>query len=540
LSLRGYRYGEVPLPKIPPVKGGTVIKEVKMKDVNRGEGFRLPVQVSLGCHVDGAAFPHPDLAHIPTTKAGVSKRFAAKPPVADPAMLAELKDFVQKWCEKFLVPLSPDSDLSFEKWIEDTPYPQVRKDELRRIRSEFDSIDEDRRWFKIKSFIKDECYPEYKHARPINSRSDHFKVYSGPIFKAIEKVVYENPHFIKHVPVSDRPAYIKNKLYSVGAKYLATDYTSFEALFTRELMQSCEFVMYNYMTQFLPCNKEFMRHCETVLAGRNECNFRGLKVTVDATRMSGEMCTSLGNGFSNLMFMEFMCYKLGSKLDGCVEGDDGIFSVVGEVPTKEDFEKLGLVIKLEVHDDLFSASFCGIVFDEHDCINVADPIRVLLTFGWTTFKYANARHATLMKLLKAKSLSYAHQYPGCPIIASLAAYGLRVTKNYELGKFLENNRNIDSWHYRKLMSFIKKPVPVLFPTMRTRMLMQMKFGVSVEQQLFVEKYLDSLDCLQELHVPWIEPNFNNDVRKYFENYVSSNVDPNWIILQKYSGFISEI
>lgn len=39
----------------------------------------------------------------------------------------------------------------------------------------------------------------------INSRSDAFKAFSGPFFKAIEKVVYEMPEFIKHTPVPDRP-----------------------------------------------------------------------------------------------------------------------------------------------------------------------------------------------------------------------------------------------------------------------------------------------------------------------------------------------
>ncbi len=83
--------------------------------------------------------------------------------------------------------------------------------------------------------------------------------------------------------------------------------------------------------------------------------------------MSGEMNTSLGNGFSNLMFMLYACEIQGIECDGIVEGDDGAFALSLKPGQKFDesiFAEMGLTIKLEKHTDLMSMSFCGILCAE--------------------------------------------------------------------------------------------------------------------------------------------------------------------------------
>jgi hypothetical protein len=184
-------------------------------------------------------------------------------------------------------------------------------------------------------------------------------------------VVYEHPAFIKHVPVSDRPDYVRNMVYAVGRRYIATDYSAFESLFTKCIMEACEFELYEYMLSRHPEGKRILERMIRVLGGSNKLRYKYFTVMLEATRMSGEMCTSLGNGFSNLMFMEFVCSKVGSsRIEGVVEGDDGLFGVEGTLPTAEDFKKLGLAIKLEVHDTLDTAGFCGIIFDTENSINL--------------------------------------------------------------------------------------------------------------------------------------------------------------------------
>ena len=90
LYLFGYRYGEVVLDPLPAVVGSmSAAREV---DLSR----RPPVAVSLGCHAEGFALPHPDNHDPRTTQAGVRKRFMCKPPDADEALVKELTAFVGK------------------------------------------------------------------------------------------------------------------------------------------------------------------------------------------------------------------------------------------------------------------------------------------------------------------------------------------------------------------------------------------------------------------------------------------------------------
>ncbi len=205
--------------------------------------------------------------------AGVAKRAATATPPPDRKLLRQLRKFVRRWCRKHLAQLPADTDVSFETWLSNTNYTETRKQELRRKHQACTNI-WDPKYHICKCFMKDETYPTYKHARGIYSRTDEFKCFVGPWFKAIEGVVYKHPAFIKHVAVLDRPQYIIDQLFRPGAVYMATDYTAFESLFVKELMYSCEFELYSYMTAHVPGSNDFMRACREVIAGGNVLQFR--------------------------------------------------------------------------------------------------------------------------------------------------------------------------------------------------------------------------------------------------------------------------
>jgi len=499
--LGGYRYGESKQDPLKEIKQDARISVPRKVALN----MRPTVGVSLGCHVAGAACPHPDPHDPDTTIAGVRKRFAIKPPDADDDTLKKFSRFVRRWVRNNLTPIDSDADVSVEHWLAHTDYPDWRRKELRVQWDGVGSIwdpGKSYRYFRCSSFMKDESYPTYKHARAINSRSDEFKCAVGPIFKLIEEKVYAYPAFIKHVPVAERPDYIMERLHREGAKYLATDYTAFESLFVEKLMIACEFELYSYMTQYLPDGANFMRLVREVLGGQNLCVFKHFRVQLNATRMSGEMCTSLGNGFSNLMFMLFTCQEAGcTEVIGVVEGDDGLFTMIGKPPKEVDFARLGLVIKAVEHDTISTASFCGIVFDPKDRINVTDPGKVLANFGWTQRLYNRTRSGKLKVLLRCKALSYAYQYPGCPIIMELAAYGLRVTKEVPKDGLLKSlhRKGADSYKSAVTIAAIKRGnIPRLEPGWNTRLLVERLYGFTVEQQFHIEAYLRSLDILQPL------------------------------------------
>jgi hypothetical protein len=504
------------------------------------------VRVSLGNHVLGAANPHPDPSDLETMLDGASRRFARQPPKPEDGLMFLFKKFVGRWLKKHMVPLSHFTDTSFETWIASTKYPLWRKNQLiknnedfigsirpenLRIRGILNSL------LKVKSFQKDEVYPIYKPARGINSRSDAFKVRVGPIFKLIEKELFSLDWFIKHTPADERAQEIKDALFQSSCKIIGTDYTSFESLFTKELMECCELQLYKYMTTEID-DQDWYPIVEAALTGENVCVFRDkFSISVDATRMSGEMCTSLGNSFTNLMAMKFIAKLTGMKnLKGRIEGDDGIFTFYGPTPRPEDFARIGLLIKIEEYDSLTEGSFCGIIADEDEMINVTNPITALLNFGWASRQYVGASLKTKLKLLKAKSLSLAFQYPGCPILQKLADYGMRMTMGVQ-GIYV---KHLDSYHKEQFMQMytkFKDKIPHKETGFKTRILVEKRFGISIQDQEIIESYLDNKTDLSPINCLAILSNCPMDGIDYYDKYVVDYNDPKEIdccVLDSYS------
>lgn len=490
----GYRPLEVVLPRIENVKDGVTITLPRGYD----NSTRRPVLVSLGCHYEGATLPHPDDEPM-STFFGCLKRICARLPQPDEAELEGLGTFVKEWVQNNMVPLSPDTDVSVENWLLYTNYPLWRKGQL--LNTYMEQNDKTRLLFtvrKCKCFQKDEVYSEFKYARAIFSRTDDFKLLVGPIFKQIEKELFKLPWFIKKIPVIDRPRYIMDRLYQVGATYVATDYTSFESSFTSRLMENCEFILYEYMVRLLPSGHEWLKLCRETLLGRNYCYFKHFKLEVNATRMSGEMCTSLGNSFSNLMFMLYLCKKMGIKdVHGVVEGDDGLFTFEHVVPTPSMFSALGLSIKIESHKELNKASFCGLIFDKSDLNNVTNPVEEIISFGWSTRRYCLSNDRKLLTLLRAKSYSMLYQYPGCPMLRSLAEYGLLVSRSIsdrQVRKLMNTMSEWDRVNFLEALQNLNK-AKMKEIGMNTRKLVSDVFGIPIEIQLSFEKYVSGLQTL---------------------------------------------
>jgi len=522
---------------VPLVDPGLIREDIKFvpSKIDNIPSYRPVVGVSLGCELEGIALPHVDTSDPWTTLGGMGKRLAFRPPHPVKFKLRKLKRFVTRWCRRNLVPLDSACDTSFLTWLMNTPYTEARKSELQKLNDEILNDPEfilqttkgKLKDLYVNCFIKDETYDTYKHARGIYSRTDLFKILVGPIIKLIETEVFALPWFIKKIPVHLRPAKIM-EMYSTDAFYAATDYTSFEGHFSKSVMQSVECVMYDYMTQFLPQRDWFRGIFMHTIMNTNVCNFHYFFLEIQATRMSGEMNTSLGNGFSNLMIMLYVCYKRGipeCQVMGFVEGDDGIFRFCDKrnVPTSKDFSDLGFTIKIEIHTNLSTASFCGIVFDETDCNNLTDPISALIGFGWSTRRYCRSKNKKHMELLRAKSYSMLYSYPGCPILRSLAEYGLRMTTGYHALFSPQNN------YEREKMSVIREylfktdsPLIKIKVGIKSRILIFEKYGIPVETQLLFEEYLASLTKIQPLSKDLLFSFLHSDVLDYSCRYVSDH------------------
>lgn len=520
--------GDIPLPA--RLKKCLKIGKTRVRRIEYNN--RRPVlSKSLPLCFKGATLPRPDPSHPPSVVGGAGKRFGYGTPPINRAILRRFRRFVRAWLKHNMNPLT-DADIpSFEEWLESTPYGASRKEELRRTWIQFIADGMPKKTFsKVKSFIKDETYGEPKYPRIINSRIDAAKCYFGPVVQAVSDRLFSRPEFIKTVPVPDRPAVIRDLLLdaSLDEDYVFTDYTAFEAHFISEVMEATQFELFKYMLSGTTCRKEWLSTYYTTMAGTNELTFKLVTISLLATRMSGEMDTSLSNGFANLMLFLFTAAVRGAtSVKGVVEGDDGLFRVSPArcAPTKQDFADLGFTIKIEHTKHLSEASFCGQVYDMTDLIVVTDPKEVICRLGWTNKKYVRANKNTLLQLLRARGYSLVYQYNGCPLLDVLGRRILDLTTGVELSEKIYTN--LDQWEREKLRAAVAAGIPPPREVgANTRQLVDKLYGISVPEQEKLEHWFSEIDL--GLHdIPFVTPKAWQD---YYDSYSLAyyNEDPCWL------------
>lgn len=509
--------------------------------------FRPILSTNLPFCFRGATPPRPDPSHTPSVVGGVFKRFGYGTPTLNRAVKRRFRRFVSAWLKHNINPLT-DADIpSFEEWIAATPYSEGRKSELRRVWAKFCAAGQPVKEFhNVKSFIKDETYPEFKYPRIINSRIDAAKCYFGPRVQAVSDVLFKRSEFIKTVPVPDRPAVIRDTLMDSGfdEDYVFTDYTAFEAHFIPEVMEITQFMLFQHMLKNCADSSDWMHNYKTTMGGMNVLKFKDLSAKILGTRMSGEMDTSLSNGFANLMLFLFVCKTRGAKAVGFVEGDDGLFKVSPSrcAPTTKDFADLGFTIKIEHTAQLSEASFCGQVYDMTDLIVITDPREVLARLGWTNKKYVHATNDTRMQLLRAKAFSLVYQYNGCPLLSTLGRRLLDLTDNVSISEKVFTN--LDQWERSKLRAATTILPDEITPGDNTRQLVQKLYGITVVDQLKLEDQFRTIelgthDMPVECPEPWV---------RYYDTYHlgHKNTDPCWLnkqerpFLKRLSNFQSGI
>lgn len=417
---------------------------------------------------------------------GIRARLCRDIPVPNRFLLKEFEHFVAKWVEEHTTPITA---MTFEEWLETTNYNIHRKQQLTEAHEQFNGAPPTSACRKVKTHGKRESYPEYKNARSINSRTDVFKAYSGPFFKSIEEQLYKDIHFVKHLTPEERAQRVSD-MRNIQSNTYATDFTAFESHFSTLIMEKCEMLLYKHMMKNYP--KDFKK-IQKVLTGVNNMRSRtGVKADLLARRMSGEMNTSLGNGFSNFMICNFLAQHHGAKImDGIFEGDDGLFYTDTTLTTQM-FQELGFTVKLEQRPAPSEASFCGLIFNEsHETIR--EPVRFLQSFGWTE-SYMTASTSKQWQLLHAKSLSALHETPQCPIIGVMAREALSRSSHVP-ALFTDDY---------KAKLYNKPWVATPFaPSSLTRELFAKMYKIDTPTQLLIEQHImnDQLDMVaQHLHI----------------------------------------
>lgn len=434
-----------------------------------------------------------------TVAKGYQSRLLRDTPRPQVQLLEELTSFVQSWLKTHVRKVQP---MGFEEWLSSTSYDEGRKAELRNAHASLrGGLPRKHDARKISSFVKTEGYDSYKNARLINSRGDKFKAFSGPAVKAIEQELYQQPEYVKHVPVPERPSKVE-ALVQDGLKYYSTDYTAFESHFTVDIMEALELQLYRHCLSGWAGLKLL---CDTI-AGENRMRTRaGVTAAAFAKRMSGEMTTSLANGFSNHMLTLFIVHKKGGILHGLVEGDDGLWATDVDLD-KSDYEALGFTIKIIRVQDPRTASFCGLIYAKEGEI-MRDPRHFFANFGWTS-SMIHAGDTIMKQLLRAKALSTLHETPACPLVSELARLALERTAGV-VPRFIE-----DGFH--KIPSDTRSLV-AREPSLETRELFAQLFGITPEAQLLCEQHIRAgrLDQVAQLLPP------TSDMSHYFSRYVTT-------------------
>lgn len=489
----GYRVTDYDAPE-PGAHGAKIRTNSRFFEDNGRPSFAC----TLGFAFRRIVPPFPDFSHAKTALHGCLMRFCRTPPTPDKRKIRLLRRFVKRYCRDNLNPIPPDADLGIDAWLEGTHYPEWRKDQLR-------SVWNNEPWLNSndqinKGFVKKETYGAYKPSRGINSRSDKFKVFSGRYFKLMETELYRQPclvdhqltdgemrPFIKHVPIHLRPEFITRMIGSSPGPFYETDYSQFEKHFTPDIMESLELVLYRHMMVNFPDDCEMI--CDT-LTDINRCVYRGFVIRILGRRMSGDMCTSLGNGFSNLMLFMFAAHIKGGNALGVVEGDDALF-VSTVVLTKQDFYELGFEIKVATFTSVWKASFCGMLMSQ-DGVLLRDISRVLPKFAWSFSPRRLGGPKVVLGLLRARALSLAYESPRCPIIAAFAKRALSVTAGtqpiFEAGY---HDQLLASWadtFSGRVLEDIE-----LGPSLQSRVDFADKFGIDVPCQLRAEEIFSRWD-----------------------------------------------
>jgi len=412
---------------------------------------------------------------------GLLKRILFQAPEVDPTLKFELKLFSKTFAMTHLHPLSQRPE--YKPWRDSLSFPESRK-------LQYDKAYQDNGGMRPPAkichatglFGKREGYLSHKYMRGINPRNLRWNVYCGPFFSAIEEEVYSLeqlpglPYFVKHTPVPERINLVKQL---IAANIYGTDYSHFEGSITVDIMECCEVQLYKFMLQNFAEDFDFIK---SIITGMNVMKTKyGHRYRVQARRMSGDMCTSLGNGWTNLMVALFFAYKQSAKILVLVEGDDALIAT-DAVFTKSMYDKLGFEIKIDTFVKATEASFCGLVFADSGQI-IRDPIKFLCKFGWT-FSFVTAGEKVMWELLLAKSLSALFETPACPLVTAIAEYTL---KQCYLAYPSLLPRYVYDWYHSSIPLDFKHVHQEISPD--TRELFSKLYHIDVGTQIELEKHI---------------------------------------------------
>lgn len=406
----------------------------------------------------------------------------------NPNVQADFISFARHYIKNHIQPLKEglDEDELLENWLGQSKYDSDRRNKLRELNKMMRNHQIPRRqYLQLTSFIKSEFYTEPKEARIINSRSDAFKSRVGPYIHAAEAMVYDD-HFIKHCKPSEVVEKMKNKACGFEVFY-ETDYSSFEGSFKPEYLRQIELYL---LTRLFYNYPEIVSLCTLALVSSNKLIYRKrYSAEFPGSRMSGEMWTSMCNGYMNKLLVEFVAKRSDALVDYLVEGDDG-FICSNKPLNWELTADAGFKLKCDIVHDPMDVQFCSLRVCENKLIPNIE--RTLTHYGFIIDTQiarglavkSKRSQKKLDEVQYAKACSLLATSSGIPILQAVALQQLRVLSGTHL-----NPKYFDWWE-REFYD-LSNPAPSSI-SLGVRKYVEKEFGILVDDQIEVERQI--LNC----------------------------------------------
>lgn len=513
----GYRQGDAGVPTIKVNEnddGKGVIDHTLLDNTH----IRKPMGILQSHRVKGIARPVVDRDDVTSSVLGAMHRVSPKMPgVEDPE---EYKEFSMKVFETFLDPLEMDEIITFIEYLDGTSKGQGWKDN--RL-EEHQNREKD---FKcggartMSSFIKDEDYDTWKHARLINGTSkqsyrDDVLGFQGRYVKSCEKAVYHKlPGLVKSLTPHER-AELMTDLGDYHTKTIG-DYKSYESSFSAVKMECVQIAFYEFMFSRLPEGKQVVDAVRRLLTGKNRMKFKGFTWTCMARKMSGETDTALSNALDNLVSWMYVLWKKhGITIEQAgkmvyVEGDDNASNLLGHKVEEEDFEQLGLKIVLDDGLEIQETGFCQLYFGmPYNGVICANPWKKLAKFPRVPIRYQGAGSRVFNSLLRAQALSMLYVHRGAPVVHKLALKLLQLTSGVNIrdshaNVYLNYGLDPDAIRHLDWREFVDMDIDD-----NDRVLVEGAFGMTVEMQHYIEAQIESWDGgLLDLPIEWFPEEYS--------------------------------
>lgn len=318
-----------------------------------------------------------------------------------------------------------EHEYNFDEWIQGTNYSGRRKLQLQK------AFGPPENYYKVKTFIKKEPYPEIKPARTINSRDDKFKAIVGPFMHNIEKDVFSSKFTVKGKDYKQQTSMIVSRL-SKFKRFVCTDYSRWETSISPEIISMIELPMFEKYKS--PFNWDFHGWLrEHLLSNNLKCQGK-FSAKLEGVRMSGDMHTSLMNTYINLMLTSYICDKADIQWDGFFEGDDGMIGVetsLSDEILRKHFSEvsfmLGFELKIDIYHELKNAIFLSKHYISHD-VAVRSPAKAITHAQWSFSLHIMPP----LDIVRARGYSLFLENANAPILPHLGLSFLRFASSGKL------------------------------------------------------------------------------------------------------------